>query len=117
DFELGQMYLDLGCVYDRLSRADQARSCFARALPHFETGAALAVSERGAEDVGNFMHRSEGRVLASMAWLYERMQAGHKRAETTYEKAVEVFRTVVWDEGDFLEEADAVEAERALEGD
>lgn len=112
---LGEMYRDLGCVYDRLSRADQARSCFTKALPYFEHSAEVEVSERGKENIGSFMHRSEGRVLMSLAWLYERIQPDDERVEITYQKAVEVFKTVVFEEDDFLEEAEGLEAEQALE--
>jgi tetratricopeptide (TPR) repeat protein len=113
-FGLGKIYLDLGCVYDRLSRVDQARSCFARAIPHYETYAAGTASDCGPEH-GNFMHRPEGRVLMGLAWLYERIQQDDKKVEETYQKAVEVFKIVVWDEDDFLEETEALEAEQALE--
>lgn len=102
-------------VYERLSRPEQARNCFQKALPHVKHQAEHEFTARTQGGFGTFLHRSEGRALINLAWLYERLDPKDKMAEETYEKAVGVFKTSIWEEDDFLEEAEYVEAEAALE--
>jgi tetratricopeptide (TPR) repeat protein len=109
-------YIDLGMAYERLSRQEQALNCFQKALPDAENQVSKQLVRHGEELAfeGEFLHRTAGRALMKLGWLYERLDFSDKRAEETYEKAVWVFKTTVHAEDDFLEETECVEAEEAL---
>jgi pentatricopeptide repeat protein len=109
-------YIDLGMAYERLSRQEQSLKCFQKALPHAEDQVNKQLVRHGEELAfeGDNLHRSEGRALMKLGWLYERLDPSDKRAEETYERAVWVFKTTVHAEDDFLEETECVEAEEAL---
>jgi tetratricopeptide (TPR) repeat protein len=114
DDDIGTAWLNLGCVYDRISRPDQAKSCFSKAIPHFVYECEKAESERNGSPQDS-LYRSEGRINTSLAWLYERVDPTDQRAEEHYAKAVWVFDTAIWEEDDFLEEDECVLAKNDLE--
>jgi len=109
-------YIDLGTAYERLSREKHALKCFQKALPHAEDQASKKLVRHGEElhFEGDFLHRTTGRDLMKLGWLYERLDHSDKRVEEAYEKAVWVFQTTVHAEDDFLEEKECVQAEEAL---
>ena len=110
DEDLGSYYTDLGLVYDRLSRTDQALACLRKALPHIEHGLEKAVTMRN--DNGS-LWRSEGRCHMRLAWLLERLD--DPKAVEQYEKATWVFQRTVFKEDDFVERTEGIEAESSLE--
>jgi tetratricopeptide (TPR) repeat protein len=111
---LGKAWKNLGCVYDRMVRPEQAKSCFSKAIPYFHQECECLESGRETQMI-RFLHRYEARYHAQLAWLYERVESTFESAERHYEKAVEVFEKTVFEEDDFLEETEYEEARRDLE--
>jgi tetratricopeptide (TPR) repeat protein len=111
---LGKAWKNLGCVYDRMVRPEQAKSCFSKAIPYFHQECERLESGRETQMI-RFLHRYEARYHAQLAWLYERVESTFENAERHYEKAVEVFEKTVFEEDDFLEETEYEEAKRDLE--
>jgi len=109
-------YINLGTAYERLSRPEQALGCYKKALPHAEDQISKELVRHGKELAfeGDFLHRTEGRDLMKLGWLYERLDPSDRRVEETYERAVWAFKTTVHAEDDFLEEAECEEAEEEL---
>jgi tetratricopeptide (TPR) repeat protein len=107
---VGDLYLELGLIYHRKSREKQANGCFEKGILLFEKA-----SEQIRGDSDDFLHRSQGRLLTKLGWLYEMVDIGDKRSLETYKQAVSVFITAIWDEDDFLEAAELEEATAAME--
>ena len=112
DERLGWYLIDLGLVYDGMGRTDQAQAMFRKALPHvqYEVQERLDMRTRH-----GCMWRQEGRAHARLAWLLEQLDINDPRVAEEYELALWSFRTTVYVEDDFVEEADLEEAKAALE--
>jgi tetratricopeptide (TPR) repeat protein len=111
DLSEGRAWLNLGCVYDRMKRPERAVDCFKRAIALFEFAVEEIITPPDREEIW----RWHGRVLASLAWLYERVDGDSERAEKTYAWAVKRFESTVWKEDDELQNSDWREAEQAWE--
>jgi len=114
--QIGANYLDLGLVYRLTGREAQARKCFEKAAPLVAETAEYHRKDREEGEHAGYVHRSEGRTLARLAWAYELLGgAGDARALEAYKKAVWLFETAVWANDDFFEEAECRDAKAALE--
>ena len=107
---VGDLYFDLGLVYTYLSRPEQAKNFYQKALPHMKS--ALPKDNRWETDQDTIW-RSEGRARHRVALLYEFIDSSDERVKQQLEQAVFVFeKTGIFEEDDAFEE---IEYKRALE--
>jgi tetratricopeptide (TPR) repeat protein len=113
--DIGAIYLELGLVYRRTGQESQARKCFEKAVPLIEGLVDNQLKYRQDGKASGSLYRSEGRTLARLAWAYELLDVGDKKALEKYKQALWVFETAVWSNDDFFEKSECRDVKAAIE--
>jgi tetratricopeptide (TPR) repeat protein len=109
--EVGMYLIDLGVVYDRMGKPDQAVAMYRKALPHIQHEIENRVNMRNSNES---MWRKEGKWYMILGQLLERLDKNDAKVLENYELATWVFSKTLCIEHDFVERTDEKEAHEAV---